>query len=118
MFFWRTDQSKIFSINGFNWSGDIRQSEAIKREIVLNFRPLSSLSLSYSLNSIDIEGSIYQSKYEQKVHRIKMELNPIDKLNIRAILDINGYTNLGHYLHEETSSFYPYSQDYEAFNPR
>lgn len=85
----QSDYSKNFGgrLNYNNYH--VRASKANNLETEVYWKLGSSSIIKYSLSYINIEGSPYQDKYEQVIHRLQIEYNITDKLNIRGIIQPN-----------------------------
>ena len=84
-----SDNSKNIGFSLFFDNSHVRKSKAnlVSSEVYWKITP-SSL-VKYSLAFINIIGSDFQDKFEQIIHRIHVEYNITDKINIRAIIQPN-----------------------------
>jgi hypothetical protein len=78
----------------------VRKSKAKNIESEIYLKLNASSIIKYSLGYIDIEGSSYQKKLEQLIHRLQVEYNLTENLNFRAIIQPN-------------IVFLPYNHNYE-----
>ena len=84
-----SDNSKNIGFSLFFDNSHVRKSKAnlVSSEVYWKITPTSFVK--YSLDFINIIGSDFQDKFEQIIHRIHMEYNITDKINIRAIIQPN-----------------------------
>ena len=100
-FWWGTDRSKVVSINGWGWTGSSRNAPTTQVQNTLSIRPSSDVLMEYVLNLIDVEGSYYSNKFQQYIHRFKLEYNLTDKFNIRGIYQFNDLDDIYVHFDEE-----------------
>ncbi|NQU33581.1 MAG: carbohydrate binding family 9 domain-containing protein [Bacteroidetes bacterium] len=84
-----TDASKKIGAE-FNFNNAlVRKSKANNFSLESFVKIDSKVIIAYSYNFIDIDGSDYQNKYKQTIHRLKAEYNINDKINMRFIYQPN-----------------------------
>ncbi|MGD8307749.1 MAG: DUF5916 domain-containing protein, partial [Ignavibacteria bacterium] len=84
-----SDQSKSIGFTLDVTNNHIRQALSNNINFELYWKINPDLLIKYSLGYIFINGSEYQEKFEQIIHRLQFEYNLNDKLNIRAIVQPN-----------------------------
>jgi hypothetical protein len=85
----KTDYSKPFGIRVYYNNKRVRGSKADNVETEFYWRMGANSIFKYSLGYIDIAGSPYQEKYGQTIHRLHLEYNFTDRLNLRFIVQPN-----------------------------
>ena len=90
-FYISSDISKSLGFSFDYYNNHVRKSKADQFYSEIYWKITSNSLIQYSLDYIKIYGSEYQSKFEQIIHRIQVEYNITDKLNIRAIAQPNIY---------------------------
>lgn len=85
----QSDYSKNLGVKLNYNNRKVRQSNSDNLETEVYRKVGSSSIIKYSLAFINIAGSPYQNKFEQIIHRLQIEYNINDKLNIRAIIQPN-----------------------------
>ncbi len=84
-----SDNSKSVGFSLSYTKNHIRKSVADNANSEIFWKIGSDFIVKYSLGYIDLQGSDYQSKYEQVINRMQIEYNITDKLNIRGIVQPN-----------------------------
>lgn len=67
----------------------VRQSRAMGLQTEIVWKPDPRAHVSYALNFMDIASSPFQEKYRQAIHRLQIEYNLTENLNVRAIIQSN-----------------------------
>jgi hypothetical protein len=84
-----TDNSKkvglMFQFNNY----EIRKSSSRNIKAELFWKMSSKANITYGIENILLEGSVYQRPYAQTFHRLKAEYNINDLINIRTIMQLN-----------------------------
>ncbi|MEW6509000.1 MAG: DUF5916 domain-containing protein [Bacteroidota bacterium] len=84
-----TDFSKTVGLK-FNYNNFERRKSAVDNLVLDTYWRFSpTTNVTYSLENIRLYGSEYQTRFFQTLHRIKFEHNLTDKINLRAIVQLN-----------------------------
>ena len=85
----KSDQSRIVGFSFDFSNAPVRQSPAISVKTEIVWKPNPRAHVSYGLDFIDVAGSPFQEKYRQAIHRLQIEYNLTENLNVRAITQSN-----------------------------
>lgn len=84
-----TDYSKTIGLK-LDYNNFEKRKSANDNLIVETYwRFSSTTNVTYSLENIRLYGSEYQAQYFQTLHRIKLEHNLTDRINLRAVVQLN-----------------------------